>query len=60
MKEQETKSALVRACAALFALAPVVATASGYDIAAYVWPAYQNAPRWKELGIFGDGKGEWR
>jgi len=31
-----------------------------YDVAAYVWPAYQPEPRWAELGIFGDGKGEWQ
>ena len=31
-----------------------------YDVAAYVWPAYQNEPRWAELGIFGAGKGEWQ
>ena len=36
------------------------AVASGYDIAAYVWPAYQPEPRWAELGIFADGKGEWQ
>ena len=32
---------------------------SGYDVAAYVWPAYQPEPRWAELGIFDAGKGEW-
>ena len=31
-----------------------------YDVAAYVWPAYQSEPRWAELGIFADGKGEWQ
>ncbi|MBR1589289.1 MAG: hypothetical protein IJ658_13305 [Kiritimatiellae bacterium] len=31
-----------------------------YDIAAYVWPAYQPEPRWAELGIFKAGKGEWQ
>ena len=34
--------------------------ASEYDVAAIVWPAYQPEPRWAELGIFGDGKGEWQ
>ena len=34
--------------------------AAEYDIAAYVWPAYQPEPRWKELGIFDAGKGEWQ
>lgn len=34
--------------------------ASGYDVAAIVWPAYHPAPRWKELGFFGDGNGEWQ
>ena len=31
-----------------------------YDLAAFVWPAYQPEPRWAELGIFKDGKGEWQ
>ena len=39
------------ACAALGA---------DYDLAAYVWPAYHAEPRWAELGIFKDGKGEWQ
>lgn len=34
--------------------------ASEYDLAAYVWPAYQPEPRWKELGIFEHGCGEWQ
>lgn len=34
--------------------------ANAYDIAAYVWPAYQPEPRWRELGIFADGDGEWQ
>ena len=33
---------------------------SRYDVAAIVWSAYHPEPRWKELGIFGDGKGEWQ
>lgn len=33
---------------------------NSYDVAAIVWPAYHPAERWKELGIFGDGKGEWQ
>ncbi len=45
---------LVFVCLSLNALA------ANYDIAAYVWPAYQPEPRWAELGIFGDGKGEWQ
>ncbi len=36
------------------------ALASGYDVAAFVWPAYQPEPRWAELGIFKAGKGEWQ
>ena len=31
-----------------------------YDVAAIVWPAYQPEPRWAELGIFGEGRGEWQ
>lgn len=30
-----------------------------YDIAAYVWPAYQPDARFKDIGVFKDGKGEW-
>ncbi len=36
------------------------ASERGYDVAAYVWPAYQPEPRWAELGIFSAGKGEWQ
>ena len=34
--------------------------AADYDVAAYVWPAYQPEPRWAELGIFKKGIGEWQ
>ena len=44
--------------ALLFALSS--AGAQDYDVAAYVWPAYQPEPRWAELGIFKAGKGEWQ
>ena len=49
----------------MFLFAAFVATAAcvsaaDYDVAAYVWPAYQPEPRWAELGIFKDGKGEWQ
>jgi hypothetical protein len=30
-----------------------------YDIAAYYCPTYHPDPRYKEMGIFPDGKGEW-
>ena len=30
-----------------------------YDVAAYVWPAYFNEPRFADIGIFTAGKGEW-
>ena len=33
---------------------------TGYDVAAYVWPAYQPEPRWAELGVFDKGIGEWQ
>ena len=46
---------------ALFAaVAALSVGAAEYDVAAYVWPAYHNEPRWAELGIFADGKGEWQ
>ena len=44
----------------IFGLLVAQAMAQGYDVAAIVWPAYQPEPRWAELGIFGDGKGEWQ
>ena len=44
--------------ALLFAFLDVFATK--YDVAAYVWPAYQPETRWAELGIFGEGIGEWQ
>ena len=45
---------------AAFVAVAACASAADYDVAAYVWPAYHNEPRWKELGIFADGKGEWQ
>ena len=36
------------------------AYAADYDIAAYVWPAYQPEPRWAELNLFPKGMGEWQ
>ena len=33
---------------------------NGYDVAAFVWPAYHAEPRWAELGIFAHGCGEWQ
>ena len=44
----------VLVCAALNSLA------AEYDVAAYVWPAYQGEPRWMELKIFAHGNGEWQ
>jgi len=37
-----------------------LASAAQYDVAAYVWPAYQPDPQWAELGLFKDGEGEWQ
>ena len=46
----------------LFSIAAAASAlaASGYDVAAIVWPAYHPAPRWQELGIFKHGNGEWQ
>ena len=30
-----------------------------YDVAAYIWPAYHDEPRYQEIGLFADHKGEW-
>jgi len=49
---------LLSAVSLAVAACPVFAVQ--YDVAAYVWPAYQPEPRWAELGIFGAGKGEWQ
>lgn len=59
MRKKFTKPVVLAAALA----AAFVAFADGgakYDIAAYVWPAYQPDPRWAELGIFADGDGEWQ
>ncbi|PUZ26741.1 Glycosyltransferase WbsX [Chitinophaga costaii] len=34
-------------------------TKNKYDVAAYYWPAYHNDPRFKDIHVFPDGKGEW-
>ena len=60
------KTSIKRSCAqALFAALAFLAAAracaaADCDVAAYVWPAYQNEPRWAELGIFAHGAGEWQ
>ena len=38
----------------------VASALKAVDVAAIVWPAYQPEPRWKELGIFEHGNGEWQ
>ena len=45
---------------AAIAVLAFCASAREYDLAAYVWPAYHPEPRWAELGLFKDGKGEWQ
>ena len=63
---RSAKSGKTRFCAShcvaivLFFVFSACAFAADYDIAAYVWPAYQPEPRWAELGIFKAGKGEWQ
>ena len=47
-------------CSSVDSCVKVQKCESQYDVAAIVWPAYQPEPRWKDLGIFGDGKGEWQ
>ena len=52
-----TKRLAAMAAGALLAAS---AAAAQYDVAAYVWPAYQPEPRWAELDIFPEGIGEWQ
>ena len=47
-------------CSLFFSLVAYGEREATYDVAAYVWPAYHPAERWAELGLFGDGKGEWQ
>ena len=54
----KTKKAI--AACVLFAAALSAIAKQEIDVAAYIWPAYQNEPRWAELGIFKDGCGEWQ
>ena len=56
----KVQTQLIGRTAALLLSLPLCTFAAKYDVAAYVWPAYHNEPRWKELGIFADGKGEWQ
>jgi len=42
------------------ALFGAAAMAAQMDVAAIIWPAYHDEPRWRELGIFGDKNGEWQ
>lgn len=51
---------LSSASAALAVQFPESGAADGYDVAAYVWPAYHPEPRWAELDIFRAGFGEWQ
>lgn len=48
------------ACASQNAADSTAPQKQNYDIAAYYWPAYHPEPRWAELGVFADGKGEWQ
>ncbi|OOQ58934.1 hypothetical protein BC343_09005 [Mucilaginibacter pedocola] len=34
-------------------------TKQKYDVAAFYWPGYHPEPRFKDIGVFPDGKGEW-
>lgn len=45
--------------ASLFLFSFCLIAETTYDIAAYIWPAYQPAQRFDEIGVFPDGKGEW-
>ncbi|MBE6397129.1 MAG: hypothetical protein E7046_09015, partial [Lentisphaerae bacterium] len=56
----KVQTQLIGRTAVLLLSLPLCTFAAKYDVAAYVWPAYHNEPRWKELGIFADGKGEWQ
>ena len=38
---------------------PVSNTGAEYDVAVYVWPAFQPAPEWKKYDLFKKGIGEW-
>ncbi len=35
------------------------ARSGSYDVAAFYWPAYHPAERFREINVFPDGKGEW-
>ena len=52
-------------CLAIMQVSVVVFNAKGqsaakhYDVAAFYWPAYHPDARFKDIGVFPDGKGEW-
>lgn len=43
----------------LFSLSAFSKGGKKYDVAAYIWPAYHDEPRYQEIGLFADHKGEW-
>lgn len=58
MKHTQT-SALLFAALTLAVLAASCTPVQKYDVAAYIWPAYHDDPRYQEIGLFADHKGEW-
>lgn len=40
-------------------LLPFTKSVFAYDVAAYVWPAYHDEPRYQDIGLFPEHKGEW-
>ena len=60
IREMLSVMAVAFSATAMFGAAQADGVSGHYDVAAFVWPAYQPEPRWAELGIFKAGKGEWQ
>lgn len=43
----------------LFLISHAQSAGNKYDIAAFYWPGYHPDPRFKDIGVFPDSKGEW-
>jgi hypothetical protein len=43
----------------LFLISQAQSAGNKYDIAAFYWPGYHPDPRFRDIGVFPDGKGEW-
>jgi hypothetical protein len=59
MKKNEIILLILLQLPALLLTSYAQTTNNKYDIAAFYWPGYHPDARFKDIGVFPDGKGEW-